>query len=127
MYAFVRVSNSAFGDTGAITALYLTNKKEMKLPKEFNEYYNNLTVAKPAIIAFLKMDIRFTLGLYHDYFSSRGITVDVSTIGYLIRKYPTTELQTNIIQEVVFEGEIDIILAHSRAIQGTLEYLENPF
>lgn len=99
----------------------------MKIPDSFNVYYEKLTVPHPPLEAFLKLDFKFTIGIYMDYFTTQGVTVDVSTIGYYVRRYPITDLKTNPLQEVVFDKEYDIIIAFSKAIQGVFAYLDNPF
>jgi hypothetical protein len=101
----------------------------MKLPNDFAKYYNDLKVPKPALEQFAKMDFKFTLGIYLDYFTSRGIVVVVTTIGFKIRKYPLPEPIPNDywLLEEVFENEVDIITSYSKAIQAAIGYLENPF
>lgn len=99
----------------------------MKLPTDFVKYYTDLKIPKPPLEQFLKMDLRFTMGIYLDYFTTKGLTVDVSTIGCLIRKYPVTDREANIIKEVIFDQEYDIIIAFSKGIQEVISHIENPF
>lgn len=99
----------------------------MKLPVSFTQYYNNLKIPKASLESFVKMDLRFTLGIYLDYFTSRGILLTVTTHGFLATVHPLPSLDTPLLFEENFKDETDLILAYSKAIQYTLNYIENPF
>lgn len=94
----------------------------------FTAFYNALTIPKPPIAQFAKMDLMFTLGVWIAFLRSQDIIVTVSTRGYKVRRHDT-EVNANVefITFHVYETNTEIMTVYKDALEKAIDILNNPF